>query len=429
VTLDTIPEVVYRSETSLNGGVPSEIIYGVAPAYDNTTEMHDVVTPCFKEKQAKGEIINSPMTKRTIVLSDEPGAVVNMTVRTSPPYSSVQTITGICPRVSKSFGEQFPLFIADPGIEETKTDLASSQAYANAYDLSKASALVDLKEMRETIQMLRHPLKSAYQLARESLYVIRHETGRTRSIRGDRILREAVGALPGTYLEVRFGWGPLMGSIHDYIDAYQAIKQRTGRTRHTGRGFEVCSESSISNVEISKTCGTTPFLRQVDSRKITETTAIRTGVLVGVTWDSPIAQSLGLTVWDVIPAAWDLIPLSFVADRFVNIGDWLNFQARQFNPNVEYLSSWRTRTTLRRTEDTRTFVAKTCVSGSTTAHYGAGVGRSVKDVHQIQRIPGLPRPSLPVIDVPEIPSLIHTLDYLALGYQSLGRKLSQLRRR
>lgn len=168
------------------------------------------------------------------------------------------------------------------------------------------------------------------------------------------------------------------------------------------------------------------------SRKITRVTEIRSGILTNVNWDSAIRQSFGLTAWDVIPSAWDLIPLSFVVDRFYHIGDWLNYQARRFNPNVEILSSWRTETVRTVTEDAidiHPFDFACPVANHFAFHRSGSVGKSFYDTETVTRTPGLYVPALPVLELPESISTLHTLDYLALGYQASAHKLSQLRRK
>lgn len=432
--LSKTPEIVLRQDIT-GGGVPE--VHGVISTLkesDNTSVMADVVTPCFKEKQAKGQIINNPMTKSSLVITDEPGSY---TITESYPGKvpavapRIHIIGETCPRFSPWFNEN--RILPDPSRRDVAMGASASQAYANAYSLSKADMITELAEIHDTLLMLRRPLTSAYQLARESLYVIRHERGHVQDVRFQRILKESPGVLAGSYLEVRFGWGPLLGSIEDTLAAFKALQERKGRSRRTTRGFSTYEETHQADKTWMADLCTNHQIKEDYSVNIKETrkVEIRSGVLTDVNWVSAIRQSFGLTAWDVIPAAWDLIPLSFVVDRFLHVGDWLNYQARRLNPNVKVLSSWSTETVKTVTEMGYTIhpLDVNCPPAQKYRLQRTGVTtKSFVDRETVTRTPGLNPPSLPVLEVPDTTSLIHTLDYLALGFQSLSYKLSRLRR-
>jgi hypothetical protein len=50
-------------------------------------------------------------------------------------------------------------------------------------------------------------------------------------------------------------------------------------------------------------------------------------------------HEFGTSNWDVVRAAWEIIPFSFIADWFVNVGDWL---ASLRSLEIEYAQSYCT---------------------------------------------------------------------------------------
>lgn len=57
--------------------------------------------------------------------------------------------------------------------------------------------------------------------------------------------------------------------------------------------------------------------------------------VLGGYWEELLAR--GLDPFRLPALAWELIPLSFVVDRFVNIGNWLT--SHRYNPNTNYLGN------------------------------------------------------------------------------------------
>lgn len=165
----------------------------------------------------------------------------------------------------------------------------------------------------------------------------------------------------GRWLELQYGWLPLLSDVHEAARAYEAItnKPRVSRVTSTltRRGT-----GEFSNSPTLYTC----------KGDLVE----KVKIIYEMTEDISVARSLGLT--DPLQVAWELIPYSFVVDWFVPIGSYLenlntipqlngrfltikvrNYQgaaSKGPNPNVSWIKY--------PTTNTSTFYMKREVSGS-----------------------------------------------------------------
>lgn len=223
---------------------------------------------------------------------------------------------------------------------------AQSQVIIDAYarmNSPDALALVTAAEAEKTANMMRAPLNGARTLAGKIL---------TRKLSLIQRGLTASAAAAQAWLEYRFGWKPLLYDIEGIIEA--ASKQRPSPDDL------LVSRAAIPVRWKSGRLSTTtviPGLSQCDVDYEQSFEAVVSGGVIYQVVDGSYAEfrsrSLGLSLRDVPSSLWELVPYSFVVDRFAAVGPWL--QATIPNTSVRVRGSWVTtkKTTWERTDNIR----------------------------------------------------------------------------
>lgn len=194
-----------------------------------------------------------------------------------------------------------------------------------------------LGELRETIGMMRSPLKSLRQglgSYLDSLSIYR--TNGTRSKRQRRALKEAIA---GTWLENAYGLQPLLNDVKGIAEQI-ARKQHDFKTRATCRGYGR-SETMIFSDVTKFAIGSYGYGLQTRLRKNTTEVRYKAGILASVQAPFGSAERFldeaGFRLDQFVPTVWELIPYSFVADYFSNAGDIL-MCACQSNAGISWIN-------------------------------------------------------------------------------------------
>lgn len=204
-----------------------------------------------------------------------------------------------------------------------------------------------------------------------------------------------------TWLEVQYGWLPLMSDIKG------SYEQLTRKTRDAGLKFKVkttYAEQSDSSVNYNGNDGLSPFIiHQVD--KLDQ----RAQLVMYYVVDNPellTASAVGLT--DPFSIVWELTPYSFLFDWVVPIGDFLG--SISATEGTSFVSGTYTRTS--RLTRRHTAVGITISTGyGTLEGKGTAVGLETRFEMSRKVIPSSPMP-LPFIKNPL--SVGHALNALAL---------------
>jgi len=234
------------------------------------------------------------------------------------------------------------------------------------------------------VSSVRHLKKGRLDLALRALGSTSHPKFRGRDRGFDPLTHSDVG---GTWLEMQYGWKPLLSDVHSSMEAYHKLssKPRTvsGRVRHSVPGTNYSYGSYIA------TSSSGNFRAQYVYELY-----------------SPISvpDSLGLT--DPLSIAWEILPFSFVFDWFIPVGNYLDSVHILTKANGRYLLT--TKSEIRTVEEG---------DGTYTTGYYM-VANKVVVVRNAQTTPlSVPLPQFEGFKL----STGHLYNSLALGQQLLSR--------
>lgn len=187
-------------------------------------------------------------------------------------------------------------------------DEARIEAHANFFEAANgdATGLVILGELKETIQMLKHPFQSLVDLT----------GGFYRSLPRRRN-KSFHKALHDSYLEWTFGVSPLLADIADLTVATNSILD--GIQYKRDRGYSKKTSTTLSSVS-SKSVGHFNFRYQVKQTASVEVNIVG-GRRVHVDYLSKLSAAYGINFHSVPSTIWELLPYSFVVDYVTNFGD------------------------------------------------------------------------------------------------------------
>jgi hypothetical protein len=290
--------------------------------------MNDVTTKGFFKRQQLGEIFNNPMT-RVKQTRNAGGGVYHSVFSTAGKPSFGDTYDSVGGSVTLKWMTAFPTLIHS--LDLSDIDISNGVAIAKLQCLSDIdktpySFMEDAAEITSTLHLLRSPLKSALQLTRtfEHDYKLRRKRGYPHA-----------KALADAWLTVRYGFRPLLYSINSGIDAMVKLKQPP--RRRTSRGYWKDETSHQGTSTSNYGSGSSASMRWEDSFDI----SIRTGILYEMT--NPLMklnQALGFRAKDVPATVYELMPYSWVIDRFVNLTQVVHALMNLADPHVRILAAW-----------------------------------------------------------------------------------------
>lgn len=174
----------------------------------------------------------------------------------------------------------------------------------------------DIGEIRETIRGIIHPLQSLREFTLTHLSNVLKQTKKLKS------KHSLAKVAADSFLEYKFGWAPLAADIGQ---AYAGLTNNKGHV-----DVQPVSGSAYDTFPISQTRGIQTIsagnfsvrtdLIVTGSYSVRYKGGIRTGQANG---RIGFAQMMQLDLPHFVPTIWDLLPYSWIADYFVNIGDIL----------------------------------------------------------------------------------------------------------
>lgn len=209
-----------------------------------------------------------------------------------------------------------------------------SEATAKAYQrFNKAcqaqnrliSGGVVIGELRETLKMLRAPAKALIGKFGEYLGAVNK---RSRGVRKKSKSMKKV--IADTWLEYSFGWVPFLNDIEDAQKLYGAVGRKETYQSVTAGG-------TSSKIVDPGGWGTNTFgddLKTLDTGYSYEESHVRIKGEVrvkAITNTQSVVHAAGLTFDQFVPTLWELLPWSFLADYFTNIGDILAYDNKVYS--------------------------------------------------------------------------------------------------
>lgn len=290
--------------------------------------MIDSVTPDYKKRSARGEIILNPMSYE--VLNYSSGALefdYSMVASGDIPCSGHMGV------ISAEIG--FEPFLPDNGglFSDMFTEFESSRnsAIATAWSNVDESAILvaaSLGELPETVRWMASLTSRFISLLRK----LKKKKMRylTEFARGEITRKQMTDKISDLWLEMRYAFRPLLFDMKQAAEAFE--KELDTSLRFTARGFSDDSSSSTNQY-----IDNTGYANYVKSVKTTKRYTARAGVLYQITGD---ANSV-VTIWGLdqpFEVVWELTPFSFIVDWFLNIGDVISAWSK--NASLTVLGSW-----------------------------------------------------------------------------------------
>lgn len=203
------------------------------------------------------------------------------------------------------------------GTGPVSIDSANARAISRfaSQALSKQRAtqsLVSLGEIGETVRMIRRPLQTLF----SGLYAYL-DTAKKRG-RKERSTRRKNRVIQDTWLEYAFGWAPLVSDIKSNCDALARLNTYSPPSEVVAsRETDNSRVTTVSQVAVP---GTFAWGYKKTVTKV-GMAAVRYKGCISVA-ESPTftTDTLGLSLRDIIPSLWELIPYSFLVDYFTNVG-------------------------------------------------------------------------------------------------------------
>lgn len=197
------------------------------------------------------------------------------------------------------------------------------------HETSDFSGPTFMGELRETISMIRHPLKSLR--LKTGLFTDLHmRVLRDKQAKGKRFKPDSWSkVLSDTWLEYVFGAAPLMQDIAAILALFNDAKDKhfnNGLKRLSFRytDTDVTSGLSPQNMGWGGTGISIPFTIYSHTRASYEIVVWVDNDMIFA--DQEVDRLIDFAKFDlseIVPTAWELMPFSFLVDYFTNIGDVL----------------------------------------------------------------------------------------------------------
>lgn len=287
--------------------------------------MNDHVVPGFYARMSRGEIISNPMDQVHTVRPYAFPAMFTLYGRWDKPNSGHYIVqdTGEASAYSLGCSDANGLVLNQPtttwtqASEDSLVASVTAEAWARIAQ-APLSAWVTVGEWNETLRLIQDILSKI----RGILLVYRYGSVkkarsyyRRKARKGE--VQRSLKSWAQVWLTARYGIRPL---VYDLCNALEALRKYGAKNRirfHASGTNEWVTTSAASQQMTYRTF----WLYQLQTTR-TVKVQVRAGVLTEPMFESAgVLDLIGLG--EVIKAAWDLVPYSFVIDWFSNIGNVL----------------------------------------------------------------------------------------------------------
>jgi len=199
----------------------------------------------------------------------------------------------------------------DQALKRIKGKLASSQEYFKA--------LMPLAELKETRGLIKSTAEITTNLLKDALFL-------KRDWNSSRYRKDVVKHLSDAWLQYSFAISPTVGDIDQLLKTVTTSLTARDHTTHVTGGSrlnwssEVGSPVTYNAAYALKWKASQLFMQHSLTYKYTAGLSFD----VQNSNDYSSARQFGLTLGDVVPAAYELFPFSWVMDYFTTMGDFLD---------------------------------------------------------------------------------------------------------
>lgn len=363
----------------------------------------DQVTPNYRLRRKRGEIIMNPMVLKKYESARGSGLWVASNV---DGYGSGRLEGDMISPISTHITG------FSPGYGHEKSGNVQNDAVLNAYvQLNQAPVIGGelLADLGKTLAMLRQPFSRAEDLILQIQRLARKRKKHYVKT-GNRQLERGLKAFASAWLETRYGWQPLMmdisetmSQVHvimDRITSKPAIRVARGSARasvYDGAPFTAL----LSAWSIEGACEWSSEIRS------------NAGIIYQQRLTSlaeQVSRTLGLDAQAIPGTLWEIMPYSFVVDWFIGVGDWLH--AVMPRSDIEIRSSWVTNVVVNTSKVGEAKVTRTIGTPPTEVSGKTGPAEQIWTV--VERLVNPSLPSLPLVKTQPLRPL-HVIDALSLS--------------
>lgn len=306
--------------------------------------MSDIVTDRFNARIMAGEVINNGCEYR--VESQE--LVGQSTVwwqNVADPFAVFAFDNGNATDWARWISSAGLSFTAPESADVGRSTLdagAKSKALANV-DSTPYEFFEDILELRETARFLKNPLEAlkgvtkAFKRKKKKLL-------RKHALRDAKFKAKAVANL---WTQYRFAASPLLRSITGAFDAYEDYQ--SGKIHRNARRSAHGKTEGSAQAAKSVNAFTAPGVyEKVFAFSCTQVVNESHHASILYEVSNPVADvnfALGLRAKDIPEVMWQIVPLSFMVDRVVNVSNFVRGVTNILDPTVSFLSGSHTRKT------------------------------------------------------------------------------------
>lgn len=426
ITVPPFPVNRQNSLTSAAGVTTVSHDLGTSPG--SRTHFDSLYTPNYSQRVREGYLIFCPYSKVEESSSYTPCAYSERMKAGSSGGTAENVYTNCVDGLQHM--SAFPLSGLDVGLTLTRAqEEVLTKVFAKAQS-PLVDGLVDTSQIRQLFEMF-------FTLARRLLVLMKNPGAFFRWIKNNSVDKYATARIPGNphgrlselaglWCELRFGWRPLLFSMDGLAHALAEGDDQSSKLV-TYRSAE---DINISSVKVETSYSTVYSWTSPVTRTVTETLtgSVRGGILIAQ--NRTLLQKTGFE-WANLPfAVWDLVPFSFVFDRFVNLGNWL--RALRPVPPSQFGRAWVVKRYVHRKRYTGVYNSCTFSSGSGSSYRywdrtgGTNVYETVRTV--VERGIHTSPPLFPTLkwDWNLFNDLYNAIDVMMLAIQRASRDLRRM---
>lgn len=299
------------------------------------------------------------------------------------------------------------------------TELALTKAYAKIAS-NRLDLAVEFGELGETLNLIRKPYRNVGKILKKfDENLVRWSKG-AKASKKQPTLKEYVDSVSGTWLETRFGLMPALRSLQSMVDEYRRkVKRFNAAKIHRAVG-------SVKTKGTYENTNTVDYAYYASYATTESNWKQKTRACCYYRLAKPLsrASEWGLGVSDLPPSFWELLPWSFVVDRFLNIGDYLRSHCIQ--PEVQLLGN----TVGVKQEAALTVSARfhPISDGAKPNTFAPGTCSATRE--RYVRVINVPVPTTPsVTNLSTLTNALHIADHIALTQSLLSGRNSNMNRR